>query len=277
MKPFLDAKGTAKEETMSQSLCISTKTCDSDFCTAIDIENETLITRAIQQRFPHHVVIGEESTGTQNPELLTDKPTWIIDPVDGTTNFASGAPFTCVSIGFCNGGEPVLGVIYAPATKELYLAIKGRGAYRNGIPLKKSGYSADIRLEHSIVCFEFGYVRSPKGIDRMLEAVKRILNHGCRATRSYGSGALDLCYVATGRIDVVYAGVDEEGWKPWDYCAAVVVLNEVGCTICPLIEDPSSQFNFSRSSFSIYSKSMICGINEYVVNQCKRVIFNNTV
>ena len=147
--------------------------------------------------------------------------------------------------------------------------MKGRGAFRNGVPLKIRSNSKN-QLSNSVVCFEFGYVRSPKGIDRMLEAVKRIMIHGCRATRSYGSGALDLCYVATGRIDVVYCGVDEEGWKPWDYCAAVVVVNEAGCSICSLFDET----NNTNGSFSIYSKSMICGVNATLVRECMSVICN---
>ena len=83
MKPFLDAKGTAKEDTMERQLRIATKLCDSDLCTAIDVQNEALITNAIKCQFPLHRVIGEESTGSKSPEPLTDQPTWVIDPIDG--------------------------------------------------------------------------------------------------------------------------------------------------------------------------------------------------
>ena len=163
-----------------------------------------------------------------------------------------------------------MGVIYAPALREMYIAVKGHGAYRNGVPLKIRA-DPEKRLADSMVCYEFGYVRSPTGIDRMLDAVKRILIHGCRATRSYGSGALDLCYVATGRIDIVYTGVDDEGWKPWDYCAAVVVVNETGCTITSLF-DESDLNDSTNGSFSIYSKSMICGVSQALVKECKSIL-----
>ena len=87
MMPLLDSKGTTDEDTTNRSLDISTKTCDADFCTIIDIQNEAFITSAIKHQFPQHIVIGEESTGTQLPELLTDKPTWVIDPIDGASDF----------------------------------------------------------------------------------------------------------------------------------------------------------------------------------------------
>jgi fructose-1,6-bisphosphatase/inositol monophosphatase family enzyme len=78
-------------------------------------------------------------------------------------------------------------------------------------------------LRHSIIDLEFGYGLSNEAICKMVGVVERLLQHGCRATRSLGSGVLNMCYVATGRLDVVYAGVANEGWKPWDYCAASVI------------------------------------------------------
>jgi myo-inositol-1(or 4)-monophosphatase len=84
MIPFLNSKGTSKQSIMDHSLRLSTKSSDADLCTAIDVQNEALITEAIQNRFPRHLVIGEESTGTEVPPLLTDHPTWVIDPIDGT-------------------------------------------------------------------------------------------------------------------------------------------------------------------------------------------------
>ena len=98
----------------------------------------------------------------------------------------------------------------------------------------------------------------------------------CRSTRSYGSGVLDLCYVASGRLDVVYTGIAEEGWKPWDYCAAMVIAEEAGCTIRSLKGDDfdSNGKVKAGSSFDIYSKSMICGVNQTVVEECRKVVLN---
>lgn len=276
MNDHLDSKGTESGAGAEARLGINTKNNDADFATEIDILNEKLVIAGIQEEFPDHKIIGEESTGTGEVDPLTNSPTWIIDPIDGTTNFASGCPLTCVSIGFCDGGRPVMGVAFSPKTQELYLGINGRGAYRNGERICSTDAGSEKILSNSVVCFEFGYARSDQGVDDMVNAVRRILKHGCRSTRSYGSGVLDLCYVASGRLDVVYTGLAEEGWKPWDYCAAMVIAEESGCTIRSLKgEDFDKDGNLvPDSSFDIYSKSMICGVNKKVVEECRKVVLD---
>jgi len=277
MNYHLDTKGTKEGENSEEKLGINTKQNDSDFATEIDILNEKLIIEGIKKVFPHHNIIGEESTGTGEVDPLTDKPTWIIDPIDGTTNFASGCCLTCVSIGLCVGGRPIMGVAFAPKTQELYLAVDGLGAYRNGERIHSTDNGSQKKtLKNSVVCFEFGYARSEEGVNNMVDAVRRILKHGCRSTRSYGSGVLDLCYVASGRLDVVYTGIAEEGWKPWDYCAAMVIAEEAGCTIRAL---KSGDFDkdgkvLPDSRFDIYSKNMICGVNDTVVEECRKVVLD---
>jgi len=278
MMHHLESKGTHAGKDADSALGISTKKNDTDFCTAIDIQNENLICKGIEQSFPDHIIIGEEATGTDKPDQLTEIPTWIINPIDGTTNFASGCPLTCVSIGFCMNATPVMGVVYAPATEELYLAMSGVGAWRNGVRISLDESSCQKTLSNSVVVFEFGYARSTIAIDKMIGAVREVMKHGCRATRSYGSGVLDLCYVASGRVDVVYTGIDEEGWKPWDYCAAMVVVEETGCIIQSLKETTTCDQGdnlgtpLSHSKFNIYSSSMVCGVNASVVNECKNVV-----
>jgi myo-inositol-1(or 4)-monophosphatase len=248
----------------ASELLLSTKQNESDFATAIDVKNEDLVTSKIKSQFPSHCIIGEESIGTGNIPPLSMEPTWIIDPIDGTTNFTSGLPLSCVSIGFCQQGRPVMGVAYAPMTQELYIGVDGLGAFRNGVRITSKA-SKDKTLSNAVVCFEFGYAKSDEGIQNMVQAVQRILQHGCRTTRSLGSGVLDLCYVASGRIDVVYTGIAEEGWKPWDYCAATIILQEAGCII-------QSLHNPTNTSFDMYSSSMIAGVNPTVVKQCREVV-----
>lgn len=276
MNEHLDSKGTKAGEGAEAKLGISTKGNDADFATAIDLLNEKLVIAGIEEVFPDHKIIGEESTGTGEVDPLTNDPTWIIDPIDGTTNFASGCPLTCVSIGFCNGGSPKMGVAFSPKTQELYIGVDGRGAYRNGEIISSTDKGSEKTLSNSVVCFEFGYARSDEGVDNMVNAVRRILKHGCRSTRSYGSGVLDLCYVASGRLDVVYTGMAEEGWKPWDYCAAMVIAEESGCVIRSLKGDDFDENGIvlPGSKFDIYSKSMICGVNAQVVEQCRKVVLD---
>ena len=262
MHPYCDRRGTTGE----QGLQISTKGQPEDFCTQVDVDNEDLVTKGLAKAFPDHAIIGEESTGTGSiPRLTSSKPTWIIDPIDGTTNFASGLPLTCVSIGLCVDGEPTIAVIYAPMTEEVFLAVKGFGAYRNGVRLAMR--TQVPTLEGSVVCFEFGYARDPPAVDKMVGAVRSIMVHGCRTSRQLGSGVLDLCYVASGRLDVVYAGVAGEGWKPWDYCAGVVVAHETGCVT-------ESIDQVEGEPFDLYSKSVICAGSRDLLRELRSTILS---
>ena len=197
MFSYCDEKGTEAE--LGHNLGVLEKGQPEDFCTIIDVENERIIVQGLQESFPTHKFIGEETTGTGDiPPLTKEHPTWIIDPIDGTTNFVSGLPLTCVSIGLCVQGKPVLGVVYAPMTDELYVAVSGYGAYRNGVRLRKQGKAK--RMADAVVGFELGYARGKEKSDKMLAVVGRIMENGCLTMRSFGSGVLDLVYVATGRL-----------------------------------------------------------------------------
>lgn len=261
MERYCDTVGTS----LSEKLEINTKGQPEDFCTAIDLLNEELIAKGIRSRFPDHAIIGEESTGTGSIPLLDEKKTWILDPIDGTTNFTSGLPLTCVSIGFCEGKKPVMGVVYVPMTREVYVAVRGHGAYRNGERLSPN---KNTSLKDAIVVFEFGYTRSTEGIAKMVGGLQRILNKGCRAVRGLGSGVLDLCLVARGSIDVVYAGVAGEGWKPWDHCAGMVICTEAGCRIESLFQAGKD----NQEEFDIYSDSIICAVNQELLEECRNVV-----
>lgn len=261
MVAHCDTAGTI----LSQTLALDFKGQPEDFSTAVDLQNEGLVINAIQQHFPSHNIIGEESTGIGEIPALSQNPTWIIDPIDGTTNFASGLPLTCVSIGYCVDKKPVMGVVYAPMTKELYMAVRGYGAYRNGVKLSFEPTTTTLR--HAICCFEFGYSRSHDAIAKMVGALERLLQHGCRATRCLGSGVLDLCFVATGKMDVVYAGLAGEGWKPWDYAAGLVICREAGCSIESLVGNEGQELD-------IYAKSVICAGNQQLLQDARRVILD---
>jgi fructose-1,6-bisphosphatase/inositol monophosphatase family enzyme len=104
----------------------------------------------------------------------------------------------------------------------------------------------------------------------MTTAVQNVLQHGCRTTRCLGSGVLDLCYVASGRLDVVYAGVATEGWKPWDYCAASVIVQEAGAIIQPLIVQDGYD-----EGFDLYSKSVLCASSRELAEETRRVVLKN--
>jgi inositol-phosphate phosphatase / L-galactose 1-phosphate phosphatase len=284
MIPYCESIGTIINNTSSldvRTLITSNKDSHGiDLCTHIDIENENIIIHGIQEMFPHHVIIGEESVGTGTIPSITNEPTWIIDPIDGTTNFANGIPLSCVSIAFCMDRIPVMGVVYAPLLKEWYMAMTGHGAYRNGIRLldrrcgnvdriETSSAMSTKALRDAVVCFEFGYVqRDESAVDTLLTGLRNVLLHGCRTTRQFGSGVLDMCYVATGRVDVVYAGLAGEGWKPWDYAAAMVIIQETGAIIETLD---------GMEPFDVTSKSILCATTSSLATELRCVLFGNTV
>ena len=269
MIDYLEAKGTEKEHQID--LGIETKSNSADFCTKIDVENETLIMTGIQQKFPHHDIIGEENVGTGIiPPLDVNTPTWIIDPIDGTTNFSSGLEsLTCVSIGYCIQGRPVLGVIYAPATNELYVGVKGFGSYRNGKRIYQNPTKSTKCVKDAIICNEMGYTRNEKDLTLLFSAQQKLMLKGCKGFRQLGSGCLDLCFVASGRLDIVYAGVCEEGWKPWDYCAGYIIVKEAGCFMETIGQMESDTEN---GTFDLYGKSVICAVSKELLDEVRAVI-----
>ena len=283
MVEFLEAKGTAAEASLD--LGIETKSGSADFCTKVDLENEKLVIEGIQNRFPNHDIIGEESVGTGTvPKLNKKVPTWIIDPIDGTTNFSSGLhSLTCVSIGYCVDGRPVMGVIYAPGTNELYVAVQGCGAYRNGKLICQNIENSTKKLSEAVICNEMGYTRDKDDMDILMGAQSRVMLKGCKAMRQLGSGCLDLCFVASGRLDIVYAGLCNEGWKPWDYAAGLVICQEAGCTMETIVIDQQKQkrpgnisddYDYDDDEFDLYGKSVICGVSKKLVDELRSVLLD---
>ncbi|CAM9994521.1 unnamed protein product [Ascophyllum nodosum] len=197
----------------------------TDLVTETDKANEKLIFDAVRKMFPEDKLIGEESSADVGTiPALTDAPTWIVDPVDGTTNFVHGFPMTCVSIGFGRGGKMEIGVVYDPCSDELFQAVRGFGSFVNGERTSTSGCSD---LGSAIVITEYGYQRDPAAVKIMMEVTEKVLRQ-CRGIRQVGSGCLDLCWVGCGRVDAVYAGVAGEGWHPWDYAAGWLFIEEAG-------------------------------------------------
>lgn len=167
----------------------------ADFVTETDKLNEIFIFNAIRDSFPSHKLIGGESSSERGSvPKLTVEPTWIVDPVDGTTNFIHTFPFTCVSIGFAINNEIVLGVVYDPFRDELFTAVKGHGSFCNHKRIKSSSVT---NLKEALVLTEFGY--NLKRFDVMSKCMSAVVMNGIHAFRSLGSGALDLCYVSCGR------------------------------------------------------------------------------
>lgn len=204
-----------------------------DLVTEMDLASEASILEAIRRRFPEHAILAEES-GRQDTD---SRYRWVVDPLDGTTNYAHGLPIFCVSLGLEKDGEPYLGVIYAPALGELYEAETGQGAYLNGRRLKVSDATA---LNRALLVTGFPYDVQDKSTN--VADFGRFL-HQARAVRRLGSAAIDLAWVAAGRFD----GFWEPRLGAWDMCAGTVLVREAGGTVTA----------YDGSPFSIHNKEIL--------------------
>lgn len=183
--------------------------------TEVDLLCEKEIIGRIKKEFPGHAILAEESGATAGDA----DHLWVIDPIDGTVNYAHGYPCYCVSIGYQCRGEVVVGVIYNPCLDELFVAEKGKGATLNGKPIS---VSTTTELKKSLLATGFAYDINQSSINN--------LNHfqnfikACQALRRPGSAAMDLCYTAMGRFE----GFWELKLHPWDYAAGWLMVEEAG-------------------------------------------------
>jgi myo-inositol-1(or 4)-monophosphatase len=189
-----------------------------DLVTEIDLQIEREFRVMIAERFPGHVVLGEEFSKHEERHEVAEY-SWVLDPVDGTTNFAHGLPIFCASLSLEHHGQPIVAAIFDPTRQELFTAQRGVGAWLNGAPLRVS--TAD-RLIDALLCTGFPY-----SVQQKPEELVGLFAHFLgvsRAVRRLGSAALDLCYVAAGRFD----GFWESKLNPWDISAGALIVQEAG-------------------------------------------------
>ncbi|MCU0561065.1 MAG: inositol monophosphatase [Desulfobacterales bacterium] len=185
-----------------------------DLVTDADTESEAAIIATLRGAYPEHAVVAEESGLTAGDAECR----WLVDPLDGTVNFAHGVAFAAVSIAFARGPEPLAGVVLNPFSGELFSAAAGRGARLNGQPIR---VNASGRVGESLLATGFPYRRSD--LDRVTNRLRRFV-HAAQGIRRFGSAALDLCFVACGR----FAGYWEQGLQPWDTAAGGLIVQEAG-------------------------------------------------
>ncbi len=188
---------------------------ETDPVTEIDRSSEALIVRGLEQAFPGCGILAEEGTQIRAHERCR----WIIDPLDGTMNYIKGYPMVAVSIGLEVDEKPVLGVVFNPVTDELFVGEAGKGAILNG---EEIGVSQVDQLGEAMIASGFPYDVWTSAQDN-LETWKRIAKQAM-TMRCDGSAALDLCWVACGRLD----GYWEKGLSPWDMAAGIVIVREAG-------------------------------------------------
>ena len=196
---------------------VRTKSSDTDMVTEFDHVCEDIITNGLRHVRPHDAIVGEEGANDQGTTGLT----WYIDPIDGTTNFYFDLPNWAVSIGVSDASGPLAGAVYVPALSEMFTGARGLGAFLNGSPIKVRD---NHLLTDALVCTGFSY--SP---EQRLRQAQRVANmvHKVRDIRRFGAAAIDLCFVACGRLDAYF----EENLHPWDLVAGGIIATEAGAVI----------------------------------------------
>jgi myo-inositol-1(or 4)-monophosphatase len=227
-----------------------TKKGEINLVTEADLASEQLIVERIKSHYPRHAILAEESGDAVVIEGSSQWK-WIIDPLDGTTNFAHGYPCFCVTIALEYDGEIVIGVTYDPTRDELFAAERGRGASLNGKPIRVSDTE---NLGDALIVTGFPYnFKDRPDFSRHLVAFLM----SARGVRRDGSAAIDLAYVACGRFD----GFWEEGLNPWDMAAGVLLIEEAGGNVT----------GYDQSRFSIYNPPLLA-TNGFIHSQMAAIL-----
>jgi len=211
----------------------------NDFVTEIDKAAELAIIDVLKNAYPDHAVLAEESGASANLHDETEN-VWIIDPIDGTTNFIHGFPQYCVSIALQQRGQVTQAVVYDPTRNDLFTATKGAGAYLNEkrIRVSRRDKIADALIGTGFPC------RDRDALDEYMKMF-RVMTEKCAGLRRPGAAALDLAYVAAGRLD----GFFEKGLQPWDMAAGSLLITEAGGIVG----------NFSGEADYLYKGNVLAG------------------
>lgn len=229
-----EASGKILQQYFNGPFEVSSKSSINDLVTEVDKRSETAIIDIIRETYPDHFILSEEVG-----EIKTNSSVkWIIDPIDGTVNYANGIPICCVSIGVEKDGEMILGAVYNPFMNELFVAEKGQGATLNGKPIHVST-KADVATSCLVTGFAYKWQDMP---NNPLQVLEHLIKQGI-PVRRLGSAAIDLCWVACGRFDGFY----EHSLQAWDSAAGYLIVEEAGGKVT----------DFSGNRYSPYQKEIL--------------------
>lgn len=226
VKEWVREAGQLIKNSFSKTLTIQTKSNQNDLVTEIDKQTEQFFINKIRETYPHHKIVGEEGLG----DKITSENgiIWIIDPIDGTTNFVHMQRNFAISIGIYEDGVGQIGIIYDVIRDELYHTIKNNGVYMNDISLKPL---KEVNISEAIIGMNATWVTENKRID---PSVLGALVKDVRGTRSYGSAAIELASVAAGRLDAHIS----LRLAPWDFAAGKILVEELGGIVTDLRGNP---------------------------------------
>ncbi|WP_077529541.1 inositol monophosphatase family protein [Vreelandella utahensis] len=199
----------------------------TELVTQADIKADEFIAERIRETFPGHRILSEEAMPDLTQAENLDTPLWIVDPIDGTVNYAYGHAQVAVSIAYAEKGRVRTGVVHCPFQQETFMATHGQGALLNRMPIEVSGAT---NLRQSLIATGFPYGKDE--IPTLIRRLERVLIQ-CRDIRRIGSAAVDICWVACGRLDGYYESV-----SPWDFAAARLIALEAGATCGHFSEVP---------------------------------------
>ncbi len=240
LKNLLRTSGEILKQGFGSISNYETKQDQSNIVTEYDINSEELITRLIQHSYPDHNILGEEN-GLTNKE---SEYSWIIDPLDGTSNYAAGIPWFGVLIALLKKDRPILSGAYLPMSNELYYATKGGGAFKNDQRIHATG---EIDLKNILCCYSLDFSEDPSKTEHEVHIIKRLVQ-SCRNMRSTNS-LVDFCFTAEGKLGAAI----NQTMKIWDIAAPQLILEEAGAKVTNIegnqiiydLSDHSINQNFS--------------------------------
>ncbi|XP_042220417.1 inositol monophosphatase 1-like isoform X3 [Homarus americanus] len=233
---------------------VETKSSVVDLVTESDKAVEKLLITGLSGVFPDHKFIGEESVAAGEKCVLTDEPTWIIDPIDGTMNFVHSFPYTCISVALWVNKDAEVGIVYNPVLEQMFTAVKGQGAFLNDEKISASGQTD---LGQALVFSEMGTSRDPEKVDTVLTNLTTLITkvHGCR---TMGSAALHMAHVAWGVADANYT----LGIHCWDIAAGYLLVKEAGGVVVDTAGGP----------FDLMRRRVLCASTQELAEKIAKLL-----
>lgn len=241
--------GEVIESSIDKKKTTQCKSIDWDLVTEYDRKIEDVLIKELSQRFPTHKFIGEESVAKDGLPQLTNDPTWIIDPIDGTTNFVHQFPHTCISLAFLINKRAEIGIVYNPIVKQFFSAQRNNGAFLNGKPIQTSSVQD---LSQALVAMEPWLAKDRTQLTSVYTRMHALIQ-GTHGIRSLGTAALTLCYVAMGAVEAYHI----EGIDAWDVAAGKLIIEEAGGIV---IDTNGSELN-------LMAPKVIAACNQSIAEQ----------
>ncbi|XP_053683447.1 uncharacterized protein LOC128733704 [Sabethes cyaneus] len=226
-----------------------------DFVTEYDRRVEDILVEGLKKRFPDHRFLAEESASENwQDEPLAKRPTWIIDPIDGTINFVRGVKFIAISVALVVDGDLKIGIVSNPCLDEFYTAVKGKGAFLNEKKIHTSGLQ---ELENALVGLEFSIASHAPAKPHIFGRGEEFIQH-CIGLRAFGSAALSLAYIASRNIDCYSI----ECLKPWDIAAGALIVREAGGVVT----------HINGGEYDILKPDIIAASSEQLAQQIQSIV-----